>query len=393
VPDVFCPTPFGTMELHRLPLDRSGTLQAWDGADLLLLEQFAGRGLPTSARVLVVGDNFGALAISLMSGSHSNVVLALDSMVASRAVAANLRRNTVDRNAKVGLVEAVELAEVADGSIDVVIWNVDRVTDLVADIAANLSRISHSSTVVFAAGMDKNLPPRTGEILRSIGEVTTHPGRRKAHLFEVVVPSGMDSFRPIVAEEMVPVAIAEHGIEIRATPGVFSADRFDVGTRLLADPIAALEPQDLDIADVVDLGCGAGTLGIVALRRLRDARVTFIDESARALACARSNVIANCGTEGDARSSFVHSDVWSGVEVVDEFDLVVCNPPFHHANAMTDEVAWQMFLQSHARIRPGGELWVVGNRHLGYHDKLQRIFGNVRHMSPHPKFVVLAATR
>ena len=35
-----------------------------------------------------------------------------------------------------------------------------------------------------------------------------------------------------------------------------------------------------------------------------------------------------------------------------------------------DLAAWRMFDQAARTLRPGGELLVVGNRHLGYHVKL-----------------------
>jgi 16S rRNA (guanine1207-N2)-methyltransferase len=52
-----------------------------------------------------------------------------------------------------------------------------------------------------------------------------------------------------------------------------------------------------------------------------------------------------------------------------------------------------MFTGARRVLAPGGELWVVGNRHLGYHVKLRRLFGNCRLVASDPKFVVLRAVR
>ncbi|HDK8696375.1 TPA: methyltransferase [Aeromonas hydrophila] len=38
-------------------------------------------------------------------------------------------------------------------------------------------------------------------------------------------------------------------------------------------------------------------------------------------------------------------------------------------------------------------MWIVGNRHLGYHLKLKRLFGQVEQVAATPKFVILKATR
>jgi hypothetical protein len=42
---------------------------------------------------------------------------------------------------------------------------------------------------------------------------------------------------------------------------------------------------------------------------------------------------------------------------------VLNNPPVHENHAIGDATAWQMFTESRDVLQPGGELWVVGNRH------------------------------
>jgi 16S rRNA (guanine1207-N2)-methyltransferase len=52
-----------------------------------------------------------------------------------------------------------------------------------------------------------------------------------------------------------------------------------------------------------------------------------------------------------------------------------------------------MFSGARRALRGGGELWVVGNRHLGYHVTLRRVFGNSEVVASDPKFVVLRAVK
>ncbi len=403
-----CTTPFGSFALDRMPVDRTGTLRAWDGADLLLLDavsQLTGGSVGGSVggsdrkqlRVAIFGDNFGALSIAL---NHLETWTVTDSLVADRARRANRSRNGLDRDSRrlSSVTSGVELVAALGGPVDVVVWNVERETQVLSHVASLVSAICHGSSVVFAAGMDKNLPPKTAEILRKLGDVTTHPGRRKAHLFELRPTAGSTQLDPYVPTSPVVVDVPEYQLRLAAGPGVFSADRFDLGTRLLAEEVIALPEILPDALEVVDLGCGSGALGMLALRALPEANVHFIDESAHAVATAEQNVVLNASTLGPSdslrspldRSRFLQSDIFASTDLP-EIDLVLCNPPFHHANAMNDEVAWQMFQQSQRVLRPGGELWVVANRHLGYHDKLARIFEATAQMSSHPKFVVIAA--
>ena len=392
-PQYSCPTPFGTVQLHRAHVDRTGTLQAWDGADLLLLDHVKELDPSPGSRVLVIGDTFGALTTAL---SSFPVVVLTDSAVSEQAIRANLARNPQAATGQgVTFVDASldrdALVAAVGGPVDLVVWNVGRTTEAVSHTVSLLGPLGRASTAVLAAGLDKNLPPRTGDILRGVGEVTTHPGHRKAHVFAVRPFAGESSFRSVEPSKVPEVAVAEHELVMQGGPGVFSSDRFDLGTRLLAGQIASRAESLGVVRSVVDLGCGNGALGILALRHFPEASVHFLDDSRTAVATARRNVQANAAASA-GRAHFLCADVF-GEEWTEPVDLVLCNPPFHHTKAMSDEVAWQMFVQSHRHLAPGGELWVVGNRHLGYHAKLSRLFGNVRQLDAHPKFVVLASTR
>jgi 16S rRNA (guanine1207-N2)-methyltransferase len=44
-------------------------------------------------------------------------------------------------------------------------------------------------------------------------------------------------------------------------------------------------------------------------------------------------------------------------------------------------------------LRPGGELRIVANRHLGHHAAIRRVLGAVEVVGSDPRFVVLSATR
>ena len=105
---------------------------------------------------------------------------------------------------------------------------------------------------------------------------------------------------------------------------------------------------------------------------------------------AQATFEANVADLGDA--SFLVGDAMSPLPDAG-VDLVLNNPPFHTHRATTDIVAWRMFTGARRALRPGGELWVVGNRHLGYHVKLRKIFGNCETVAASPKFVVLRSVR
>ncbi len=93
---------------------------------------------------------------------------------------------------------------------------------------------------------------------------------------------------------------------------------------------------------------------------------------------------------GGARSTFRPAYALPALAAV-SLDLVLCNPPFHQQQVVGDFLAWRMFLQARDALAAGGELWIVGNRHLGYHAKLKRLFRGVEQVAANPKFVILKA--
>jgi 16S rRNA (guanine1207-N2)-methyltransferase len=148
-------------------------------------------------------------------------------------------------------------------------------------------------------------------------------------------------------------------------------------------------PEDLDGADVVDVGCGSGVIGLTVARAHPGANIMMIDESFMAVASAQATMeLAGFDEQATAVAGDGLTEVGD-----DSVDLVVSNPPFHEDHSIGDAVAWQMFNDAHRVLRVGGELRIVGNQHLGYHVKLRRIFGNCNTIASNPKFVVLSARR
>jgi 16S rRNA G1207 methylase RsmC len=73
--------------------------------------------------------------------------------------------------------------------------------------------------------------------------------------------------------------------------------------------------------------------------------------------------------------------------------VILCNPPFHQQQILSDHIAWQMFTDAFKALHTYGELRVVANRHLGYHEKLKRLFGGAKVIASNAKFVILSAIK
>ncbi|AXE76141.1 methyltransferase [Streptomyces atratus] len=373
-------------DLARFPEDPRDPFRAWDAADEYLLRRLEGTDesapVDLSGAVVVVGDRWGALS-TVLAGRRP--VQITDSYLAQRATLANLDRNGVDADA----VRLLSARDTPPDRIDVLLVRVPKSLALLEDQLHRLAPAVHAGTVVIGTGMVKEIHTSTLKLFeRIIGPTRTSLAVKKARLiFCTPDPALARTPSPWPHRYDLPEGVGPvSGRTVTNHAGIFCAERLDIGTRFFLGHLPARSGPDR----VVDLGCGNGVVGLSAALANPEATVTFIDESYQAVASAEETFRANAGP--DAKADFVVGDGLAQLPPA-SVDLVLNNPPFHSHQATTDATARNMFHGARAALRQGGELWVVGNRHLGYHTQLRRTFGNCTTVAGDPKFVVLRAVK
>ncbi|MFI9583229.1 methyltransferase [Streptomyces sp. NPDC052236] len=380
-------TSWGELDLARFPEDPRETLRAWDAADEYLLRQLKGidDAGPTdlSGTVVVVGDRWGCLATSL-AAAHRPVQIT-DSFLGQEATRANLARNGIDADA----VRLLSVRDLPPERIDVLLIRVPKSLALLEDQLHRLAPAVHADTVVVGTGMVTEIHTSTLKLFeRILGPTRTSLAVKKARLiFCAPDPQLPRVPSPWPLRYSLPADVgALAGRTLTNHAGIFCAERLDIGTRFFLRSL----PERSGPERVVDLGCGNGVIGTAVAAANPEAAVTFVDESFAAVASAEATYREN--VTSDAKAEFVVGDGLSGV-ADESVDLVLNNPPFHSHQATTDATARRMFGGARRALRSGGELWVVGNRHLGYHVKLRRLFGNCEVVASDPKFVVLRSVK
>ncbi|WP_406224861.1 methyltransferase [Streptomyces anulatus] len=375
----------GAFELARFPEHPRDPFRAWDAADDYLLRQLTDPEtgpVDLSGTVAVVGDRWGALATAL--AAHRPVQIS-DSYLARRATLANLARNGLDQDA----VRLLSSRDTPPDRIDVLIVRVPKSLAFLEDQLHRIAPAVHAGTVVIGTGMVKEIHTSTLKLFeRIIGPTRTSLAVRKARLIFCTPDPALPRtpspwpYRYELPADVGPVA----GLTTVNHAGIFCAERLDIGTRFFLKHL----PSRGGAVRVVDLGCGNGVLGLSAAVSNPEAHLTFVDESYGAVASAEETFRA--GAPAGAKADFLVGDGLDGLDP-GSVDLVLNNPPFHSHMATTDATARTMFTGARTALRQGGELWVVGNRHLSYHTHLRRIFGNCTTVAGDPKFVVLRAVK
>ena len=128
---------------------------------------------------------------------------------------------------------------------------------------------------------------------------------------------------------------------------VFSRTSLDIGARFMLDNLPIHSARR-----VIDLGCGNGVLGLSLLAKGQRGggdlhrRVPY---GGRLGAAERRAQPAGCPAPAP---HFLVNNCLDGVPA-GSADRILCNPPFHQLQAITDHIAWQMFTDAH-RVLPQG---------------------------------------
>jgi 16S rRNA G1207 methylase RsmC len=360
--------PEGCFELRRYPARKRELLQAWCGADLLLLEAAREQGVQGEG-VLVVNDEHGALSTVL-----SPLGMWTDSALSALALARNLARN------ERGPVPVTWSTRLPPGNPRLVLARIPKnLMYFEYQLVALQASVAPGTLLVFG-GMDKHLSAHTGELVaRIFGTVSRHPGSRKARLFSTV----RDNSAPLPAPARPGYYCDPLEATLAGDANVFSARGLDIGTRFLLQQLHLI-PK---VPSAADLACGLGVLGLAALRAGVAQRMLFADESAMAVAASRDNYRSLFGARPGA--SFYHGDGLYGIDA--QFDLILCNPPFHLGHTVDDFAGKRLIRQAAQHVAPGGHFCLVANRHLAYEPALRRHFASVEKLAGNRKFTVWIA--
>lgn len=373
-------TPFGNVQLLRYPaVARRSDLRAWDAADEYLLHHVYSEHahLLCKQQPLVINDEYGALSCSLL---EHNPILWSDSCTSHLAAKENAATNS-----HAGQLTPLDSLCAPAGICKLVLLKIPRTVALLEHQLAVLKPHLDKNSVLIAAGMIKYMPASVFRAFeRYIGPVRTSLARKKARLIfcsqDTSIPTQVSPYPVSYETDYLDIPLSSHA-------NVFSRNRLDNGTRFLLSQLKNIAGP---VEQMIDLACGNGILGLFLQRRFPNAQVLFTDASYMAVDSARDNY-RRLMPEPQAAAQFQVQFALQNQKSATA-DLVVCNPPFHEAHAVAENVARSLFEDAHRCLR-SGQLWVVANNHLGYRPVLQKLFGNCRVVASDGRYVVLCANR
>jgi 23S rRNA (guanine1835-N2)-methyltransferase len=365
--------------LDRFPVGQvNRALVAWDAADEYLINYVNEQNLADSHHnLLIFNDSFGAITANF---TQANVTTVSDSWISNQGLQYNIEQNGLSLENISQLSSLDNLPE----NITVVLYKIPKSKSLMIDQLLAIKAKYNQKLIFVAADKAKDIHSSTLKLFEKyLGTTKTSLAVKKARL----VFSQLDNTQIFASPFPTLWPLENTLFSISNHSGVYAREKLDIGARHFMKNL----PEVNAGTKVIDLGCGNGVIGLTVLAQQPEAFITFVDESYMAVASAKTNISQNL-PEQLAQCQFVVNDCLADVEP-NSVDLILCNPPFHQQNATTDHIAWQMFRDSHRALKNGGELRIIGNRQLGYHIKLKRLFGNEKLIASNDKFVTLSAIK
>jgi 16S rRNA (guanine1207-N2)-methyltransferase len=153
----------------------------------------------------------------------------------------------------------------------------------------------------------------------------------------------------------VELRLPDMSLTLTTDHGVFGYDQIDAGSKLLL----LKAPAPPTTGNLLDLGCGVGTIALPLARRAPDAMIWAIDVNNRARELCGANAVAN----GITNVCVISPD---DVPAEVMFECIWSNPPIR----IGKPALHQMLLTWLTRLTPSGAATMVVHKHLGA-DSLQ----------------------
>lgn len=167
-------------------------------------------------------------------------------------------------------------------------------------------------------------------------------------------------------------------------PGMFSHERVDPGSRLLAEHL----PRDAN-GIAADFGAGWGLLAATLAETSPGlSRIDLYEADYRSLDAAQENL-----APVSAPPLTFHWHDLLAEPVKEKYDLIVMNPPFHQGRASEPDIGKAFIVAASGALKSGGRLFMVANRGLPYGKVLTEKFKDVAELGSDKRFRVFSARR
>ena len=372
--------------LRRWPDLESPELVAVDAADRLLLTELQ-RAVEIDPTLLasplsIIGDTHGALTLGALAEAGFTEVLVHQDARSGELALMNNAQKLSDFYPSSTTCQNLPLSRELVVSSRIVVLRLPRSLEQLEQWAALIAAYAADDVLVLAGGRIKHMTLSMNEALgKFFTQVEASLAEQKSRVLRARGPkkqAALDALTSWPKSEY----HADVDLMVCAQGGAFAGISIDIGTYDLLAVLDRVSGQQG--MRIIDFGCGTGVLAAQISKLRPTATVIASDQSAAAVESAKATMEANNLSD---RVTVVRDDGLSSQED-SSADLILFNPPFHSGAAVHAGTSLRLFAEAGRVLKPGGELWVVANRHLSYKPALRKLVGETREVRRTPKFTV-----
>jgi 23S rRNA (guanine1835-N2)-methyltransferase len=369
-------TPYGIFSVSKTKEKGSRSDQAWNSADLYILDQIQSMDLTENSSVLILNDEAGALTIPLCF--KHKVYYFNDSLCSYNNSLKNLQNNRLEDK----VVDFLTPDDALPENIDLIVIKNPKSLNYLEFELQLISSAYPEGIPVIAADMTKNVHSSTVSLFEHyLGDAKTSLAWKKSRL----ILGKTSGKKEVINEFPVKYKPLDETFELVNYPNLFAFGRLDPGTAFLLSNF----PYVASRKKVIDLGCGDGVIAMKAASKWPEAEILCVEESYLAIKSAKESFSMSSLSN---KVEFRVTDILNGIEL-SSADLILCNPPFHDNLSLSTATALEMFRQSAEVLKEGGELFVIANKHLGYEKHLGKMFSKAQIIKSNKKFSIIRAVK
>lgn len=353
------------LDLKRHPKTQNKSLRAWDAADEYILK-FLDETKSSLLQPVIIGDRFGFLNLFLIT-SDPQCILEFASQ--RKSILKNLISNNI--NKKINLRSILDEQHVSK----TVIIKMPKSLELFDLYLRSTHACLEESGSVIIGFMTKYFSKGMLEIAYKYYKNVDQTLAWKKSRLLILTDKKEEIEEPLLKE------IKYKDQVLNQYPGVFSSNQIDYATQFLLDNFE-LKNDELNI---VDLGSGNGIISRSLLERNQELNLHLIDDSFLAIESSKLNI-------NNENVQFYLDDCLDQFQD-DYYDLIISNPPFHFGNENNIEISLELFQQSKQKLKKGGRLVIVSNKHLNYKTHLSKIFSSSLNLKENEKYEIIESVK
>lgn len=248
-------------------------------------------------------------------------------------------------------------------------------------LAEAVRRVVPGGLIVIAGGKAEGVASLRKRLDKSVA-ISGHLSKNHGVVFWLKRDAQPDVYAESIITQQDNAPLIEG--RFKTAPGMFSHDRVDIGSRLLADIFTP------DLRGVVaDFCAGWGYLSTALADRTQASRIDLFEADYASLEAARQN-LARLAPAQDAQ---FHWRDLTTEKVERIYDVIVMNPPFHAGRAADPTLGQAIIRAAAGALKPRGKLLMVANRGLPYEAMLKSQFNSCETVSEKSGFRVYSAIR